>query len=185
QLIDGAKAGGNGWGIGGSTGLVHWVTFDSKEKLGYDGGTVLTFTLYQQSNQPAHLVGRFRLSVTTDVAPVGLSLPEDLKALLSVPPAERSREQKDALTRYFRGTDTGLRQRAQAVTDAKQPLPIDPKLKELWGRLEEASRPLRLDPLLAQLRRDVAMSERQTANRRLTAAQDIAWALVNSPAFLC
>jgi len=184
QLIDGAKAGGNGWGVGGSTGLVHWVTFETKGRLGYDGGTVLTFTLHQQSPKPGHQVGRFRLSVTTDPMPVGLSLPEDLKALLSVPRAGRSREQQEALTRYFRGTDTGLRHRTQAVADAKQPLPLDPTYKELLDRLEEASRPLQLDPLLAQLRRDVDMSHRQLANRRLTAAQDIAWALINSPAFL-
>jgi hypothetical protein len=184
QLVDGAKAGGNGWGVAGSTGLVHWVTFETKEPLGYEGGTVLTFTLYQQSDRPRHGLGRFRLSVTTDPAPVGLSLPEDLNALFAVPPAERSREQKDALSRYFRGTDAGLRQRRQALADAKQPLPMDPKLKELLGRLEEASRPPRVDPLLAQLRKDVEMSKQQAANRRLTAAQDIVWVLINSPAFL-
>ena len=38
--------------------------------------------------------------------------------------------------------------------------------------------------LLAQLRADVDQSVRQSALRRQTAAQDIAWALVNSPAFL-
>ena len=41
-----------------------------------------------------------------------------------------------------------------------------------------------VDPQLAQLRKDVEMSIQQLANRRLTAAQDIAWALINSPAFL-
>ena len=35
-----------------------------------------------------------------------------------------------------------------------------------------------------QLRKDVEMSVKQAAFRRLTAAQDVAWALINSPAFL-
>ena len=37
---------------------------------------------------------------------------------------------------------------------------------------------------LAQLRQDIEMSIKQDAFRRLTSAQDIAWALINSPAFL-
>ena len=41
-----------------------------------------------------------------------------------------------------------------------------------------------VDPRLVQLRHDVEMSIQQAATRRLTAAQDIAWALINSPAFL-
>ena len=40
------------------------------------------------------------------------------------------------------------------------------------------------DPQLVQLRQDVEMSIKQLTNPRLTAAQDIAWALINSPAFL-
>ena len=40
------------------------------------------------------------------------------------------------------------------------------------------------DPRIVQLRKDVETSARQAANSRLTGAQDIAWALINSPAFL-
>jgi len=41
-----------------------------------------------------------------------------------------------------------------------------------------------VDPHLAQLRRDVELSRKQLENARLTAAQDLAWALINNPAFL-
>ena len=58
------------------------------------------------------------------------------------------------------------------------------KLKELRDRLEFVKRPVPIDPRLVQLRQDVEMSIRQESSRRLTAAQDIAWALINSPAFL-
>jgi hypothetical protein len=34
------------------------------------------------------------------------------------------------------------------------------------------------------MRVDVALSAKQLDSRRLTAAQDLAWALINSPAFL-
>jgi hypothetical protein len=70
------------------------------------------------------------------------------------------------------------------VAQSQAPLPVDPKLKELRDGLEVAKRPVPLDPKLAQLRKDVAMSVQQAASRRLTAAQDVAWALINSPAFL-
>ena len=52
------------------------------------------------------------------------------------------------------------------------------------GALEEVSRPVPLDPVLAQLRLDVEQSKKQIGNARLTAAQDLTWALINSPAFL-
>ena len=57
-------------------------------------------------------------------------------------------------------------------------------LQQLRDRLAEASKPVPLDPRLVQLRKDVEMSIKQAAARRLTAAQDVAWALINSPAFL-
>jgi hypothetical protein len=41
-----------------------------------------------------------------------------------------------------------------------------------------------MDPQLVLLRQDIEMSIKQAAARRLTAAQDTAWALINSPAFL-
>ena len=66
----------------------------------------------------------------------------------------------------------------------RMPLPIDQKLKELRDTLAELSKPVPLDPKLVQLRQDVEMSKQQMANPRLTAAQDLAWALINSPAFL-
>jgi hypothetical protein len=57
-------------------------------------------------------------------------------------------------------------------------------VKELRDKLAEVSQEIPIDPRLAQLRNDAAMSAKQLADRRLTAAQDIAWALINSPAFL-
>jgi hypothetical protein len=41
-----------------------------------------------------------------------------------------------------------------------------------------------IDPHVLRLRRDVETSARQLEQKRLTAAEDLAWALINSPAFL-
>ena len=59
-----------------------------------------------------------------------------------------------------------------------------PGSPSLQSQLEQAKRPVPVDPQLVQLRHDLEMSIQQAATRRLTAAQDIAWALINSPAFL-
>jgi hypothetical protein len=37
---------------------------------------------------------------------------------------------------------------------------------------------------VAKQHRDIALSEGQLLDKRLTATQDLAWALINSPAFL-
>jgi hypothetical protein len=116
--------------------------------------------------------------------PVPLGLPEDLQAALSVPAAERDAGLQQLLAKYYRGVDSELRKSTVALAESRRPLPIDPKLVLLREQLEVVSRPVPPDSKLVQLREDVTMSTAQLVNRRLTAAQDLAWALVNSPAFL-
>ncbi|MEZ5432247.1 MAG: hypothetical protein R3F31_13945 [Verrucomicrobiales bacterium] len=70
------------------------------------------------------------------------------------------------------------------VVSTKLPLPGDAKLEALKAGLAKAEQPIIEDPVLLRLRRDVAMSTEQSANRRLTAAQDLTWALLNNAAFL-
>jgi len=184
--IDGDRetAGGRGWAIGNAGGATHWATFETKTPFGFEGGTTLTINLHQQFIENAHVMGRFRISVAQAKRPVGLDLPEELKTVLTVAAAERQPEQQETLLRYYRTIDDDYKKIAKEVADVKKPLPIDPKLKELRDNLEFVTRPLPEDPRLAQLKLDMAVSEKQMANKRLTGAQDIAWALINSPAFL-
>ena len=163
--------------------MIHWATFETSEPIGGAGGTVLTFKLHHKFGN-AWTLGRFRLSVTRGAKPVGLSLPEDFRAILATAPEVRTEAQKNLLLAYFRAIDAELRAKVDALNASKAPLPIDPKLKELRDQLEFAQRPVQPDPVLVALRHDLEMSVQQAAARRLTAAQDIAWALINSPAFL-
>ena len=61
-----------------------------------------------------------------------------------------------------------------------------PKIQsnELEIALKKASAPLNIHPRVAEYKRAVELSQQQLGNPRLTAAQDIAWALINNPAFL-
>ena len=180
---DGVIVDKKGWAISPAIGQVHWATFETKQAIAHEGGSQLTFTLQHRLDKDL-VLGRFRISVTTAARPVGLSLAEDLRRLLALDDADRKPEQKTQLAKYYRTRDPGLRQRETSLATAKQPLPIDPKLKEIKDRLELVSQPVKEDPKLAQLRADLEMSTKQLGNARLTGVQDLAWALINSPAFL-
>jgi len=183
NAIDGTPDNNRGWAVSPIPGMTHWATFETKEPLGYDGGTILTFTLRQSFNQNDFMLSRFRLSVTTDEK-VGLSLSDELRAVFATEADKRSDAQKDYLSKVVKLLDPELRKRQTALSDAKKPLPVDPRLKELQDSVGMVSKPVPLDVALAQLRADSEQSTKQVSEARLTAAQDLAWALINSPAFL-
>ena len=110
--------------------------------------------------------------------------PEDFRAILGFAPELRTNAQRELLLSYFHKTDEGWQQKQNAVNASKVPLPDDPKLKDLRDAVAALSHPLPVSSRLVQLRQDVERSIQQAATRRLTAAQDIVWALINSPAFL-
>ncbi|MEW6303076.1 MAG: DUF1549 domain-containing protein [Verrucomicrobiota bacterium] len=176
-----------GWAVSPSFGVTHWATFEAKQPFGHEGGSTLTFNLKQQfngGNKSAYLLGRFRLSVAVAKQPVGLSLAEEYAAILAVAPDQRTKEQTEALEKYYKAVDAELLKRNRELADAKKPRPIDPGLKERRDRVARLSEPLPMDPKLKQLKRDLELSKGQLDKQRLVGAQDITWALINNPAFL-
>jgi hypothetical protein len=173
----------NGWALSPATGVVHWATFETAEPVGHAGGTRLTFKVHHLFNN-AWTLGRFRISVTRVPTPIGLGLPEELRSIVATAPELRTQAQREGLLAYWRKMDADWQKKSGELNTAKAPLPEDARLKELKAALELAKRPVAVEPQLAQLRADLDQSVQQAASRRLTAAQDIAWALINSPAFL-
>jgi len=139
--------------------------------------------LNQNYNSKKHAIGKFRLLVTTDEK-VEIGHPSDIGAILVLAGDKRSDEQRKRITDYFKSMDKDLAARNKELAEAKKPRPVDPKLKGFKASLAKAEQPLTIDPTLAKLRRARDLSEKQQGTIRLTAAQDIAWALINSPAFL-
>ncbi len=86
---------------------------------------------------------------------------------------------------YFRAIDPELRNKPTAVERQQgAACRLIPSSRSCATELEFAKKPVQADRALLALRHDLEMSVQQAAARRLTAAQDIAWALINSPAFL-
>ena len=182
--IDGNRGGNNGWASHPQTGRTHWATFETAQPLGLEGGTLLVFRLEHRYPDNKHIVGRFRISVTRAPKGFGLTYPGQVGAILALDPASRSEAQQAELLAFQRSRDDEYRNKQVALAESRRPLPIDAGLVERQQRLATASLPVPEDAKLVQLRRDAELSVQQMANKRLTAAQDLAWALINSPEFL-
>ncbi len=184
--IDGVvQPSGNGWAIAPQVGKNHVACFDTAAPVGAEGGAVLTFLLNHTFSSGEHSIGRFRISVSTTPGPTLLDqTPEQITKILAIAADQRDDKQAAALAEYYQGIDTQLKKLREALAQSKQPRAVDPQLKQRQDALALASKPLPIDPKLAQLQSDVALSKKQLGKLRLTGAQDMTWALINSPAFL-
>ena len=99
-------------------------------------------------------------------------------------PEKRTPEAVKTLTDHLKLTDADLLAKQAALAEANKPIPPDPQREAVKAKLAKAELPLTVDPVLALFRRDVELSRAQLQNKRLTAAQDLTWALINNPAFL-
>ena len=180
--IDGKTGGAQGWGVGPAADAVHWATFEVKEPVGSGEAVMLKFVLHH--NRDNLNLRHFRLAVTTASSPIGLSLPESLKSVVSTPAAERDDEQKAILVSYVTKVDSKANDQERVIAEAKRPLPEDRGVTERKQALAAVSKDVSEDGLLRQLRQDVKYSQEQASNKRLTASQDLVWALINTPAFL-
>ncbi|MEZ5325557.1 MAG: DUF1549 domain-containing protein [Verrucomicrobiales bacterium] len=178
--MDGAN---NGWAIAPKLGENHTATFEVKEPLTSDKGVRLRFVLHQQYDGKKWTLGKFRISAT-DAASPNFGIAADLADAAATPSGKRTIEQTVALFQHINQYDPELPKLRMAIAEAEKPIAPDPRLAQLKANLEEFSKPLAPDPKLVRLESDVKLSKEQLANRRLTGAQDLAWALINTPSFL-
>ncbi len=184
QAIDGVAQDQRGWAVHPAGGTVHWATFQTRQPIGDGQGLLLQVRIHQFHDAPHHRLARLRVSVTTDASPIGLSLPEPFASIRVTPPTQRSADSRKFVLEYFRRAYPPIQQLVAAVEAARQPVPIDAGVVERQAMIAALSVPVREDPALVQLRGDMQQSQVQINDKRLTAAQDLAWALINSPAFL-
>ena len=174
----------NGWAISPQMGKPHFASFQTKQNLSFKGGALLTFTLKQEFNSGQHSLGRFRLAVTDAPRPVNFGIPSEIKSIFAVAGGKRTPQQKKKLTDTFKNANPERIKLAKTLAEAQKPLPPDPKIKELQGVVALAQKPVPVSSRIARLRRAMDLSKGQLGKKRLIGAQDIAWALINTPAFL-
>jgi hypothetical protein len=184
--IDGDSQAGinNGWAIAPQTGQDQTAVFELASSLEKARGDLLELTLHQNLIDGKHSLGRFRVSVTDATPPLNFGLPANVAAVVAKAADKRTEAERNMLLAYVRKQDEQYKKLQADLTREQQPLPEDPRLKQLESDLAKAQQPLPVDAKLQRLRRAVTLSQQQLKNKRLTVAQDIVWALINSPAFL-
>ncbi|MCB1279816.1 DUF1549 domain-containing protein, partial [Prosthecobacter sp.] len=170
-----------GWAVSPEGGFRHEATFEFAKPVSYEGGAQLTVQMTSAFQGGKYVPGRFRLWVTGSPT-VRFGVPKAVAD--AVKAAKRTPEQTKLLTEHFLNQFRDYQAQKKILANAKKPLPADPQLIALETKHTDSQKPILIDPKLLQLRRDADLSQKQLSNKRLTAAQDLAWALINSPAFL-
>ncbi len=119
--IDGDKK--SGWAVDPEFGKDHAAVFETEADVGFDGGTLLTFTMEFNGNN-GHNIGRPRLSVCTAARPVGLdgdAVPADAQAALAAldadPMLKPTDAQRAALAAWYRTSDPQWRELNKQVEE--------------------------------------------------------------------
>lgn len=95
--IDGNPA--TGWGIYPAVGQSHVAVFELAEPLAVKAATKLVISLKQQST-PGHLIGRFKLSATSENPARAAAMPALAEEALKLPAAQRTDAQRLALATH-------------------------------------------------------------------------------------
>lgn len=185
KAIDGKRGDdNNGWAVSPQFGVPHYAAFKLEKPL---GDTAKGVRLRIEMNYPregSFSIARLRLWVTTSEQPLNIGLPAPVAEALKKPAPTRSKEEQAAIAAYWNEHDPELRKRRLLVAKAQLPLPTDPGVLERRAAIATAEQPIKLDAKLVQIRQDLEQSKIQLANKRLTGAQDLTWALINTSEFL-
>jgi len=176
--------GGKGWAMGGAPTARQSAAFVLQSPLEQPHGVRLTVTLRFRYPDNQHLLGRFRIWVTSAADPLPAGIPEPVRDALAIVPPHRTPEHRATVIAEAAALDATRGALLQAVVAARQPVAPDPQWVERQSALVMANQPVPVPAKIQRLREDMAESIRQVTDRRLTAAQDLVWALINSPEFL-
>jgi len=181
--VDGDLNAGRGWAVSPRTGQDHWAVFECKERLEFTEPMELRVRIEQKFAGGRHALGRFRLSVSDTPGQLPLGVPARGAELAAIPREKRLPAERELLAGFAAAHDPVRRKLEAEFASATGPLAADPTVTQRLADLAEAEKPVVDDPAIVRLRSDANASTGQLAEKRLTAVQDLAWALINSPAF--
>lgn len=130
-----------GWAVAGVTDKPHTLTLLAAAPLRVPSGSILRVTLAQQSEFKQHVIGRFRISHTSDArVQQAAKVPSEIIAILSQPKDQRSAVQQQSLASYYvrniaKESAAGRQKLAslQKEIDALKPTTV-PIMKDLTGK---------------------------------------------------
>jgi len=135
--IDGVITNKTGWAVDdlpGRRNHSRQAVFETKEAVGFEGGTVLKFTL-DQSYGDADTLGRFRISASTAPRPLRADpLSRQARAILSLPPQQRTTAQERELFDFYRTTDDRMSGVNKMIDDEQRQWPPAPTTLVLAAR---------------------------------------------------
>ena len=181
--VDGNLVNQRGWALVNAVGKISWATFQLESPLDLPEGAKVRFRMHQNFDGN-HQVGCFRLSTTLFSSPVNLSLPDHLNSVIAAPESEWSKPQKDLLVALFAKDDPTLKNLTAKLATAETIIVVPADVQKLREKLARYELPIPPNAKLQRLESDVIKSAKQLENHRLTATQDLTWALINSPSFL-
>ena len=92
-----------GWAIAHSPNTSDEVAvFSFATPIGYPEGTELHISLHYESTHLEHVMGKFRLAVTSDEHPSTPKLPQKILAALKKPAEKRNKDERNRLRDYYR-----------------------------------------------------------------------------------
>ncbi len=183
KAVNGDTTDGDGWAVSPQIGRNHSALFIGEKPFGQPSA-LLRIRLVQNYRSNNHSIGRFSIQTTNSEDASQFGIPAEIGAIIALAPARRTELQTDRLVDFIAGLDEDIADLSGKLEEAMKPVADDPNLARLSSALDAARQPVPPDPVLEQLKRDVALSMSQLETPELTVAQDLAWALINSPAFL-
>jgi hypothetical protein len=98
-----------GWAIAPQVGKRHFLIAEAKEPVGAAQGTKFSFR-FDHYHGNSHVIGRMRISVTTEKDPDALwPVDPEIQALLAVPAQERTEQQQRDLAAFYRTVSPDVR----------------------------------------------------------------------------
>ena len=146
-MLDRKADGTIGWAIGGATQQPHQLVLALAEPLKIQEAGTLRIKIEQNSIHTNHVLGRFRLSLSSERSTIARAkLPPKLLEIVEQPADQRDSNQQSELAKYFREqvADELAVPRAQLVAAKMQLSEIQPSTSVLVLRERQAERRITL-----------------------------------------
>jgi hypothetical protein len=144
DVLQNKQGSSDGWAVGGSSDQPHELILAPLAAIPLDMPAILRLTINQQSPHRSHLLGSFRVSVTSDDAAVlRARVPDELLSVIEQPNHGRSSQEANALARFYRAevaeeltAERTARNAARVELETMKPATSVPVLRELTSRRE-------------------------------------------------